>query len=82
MAKQNGIKDLIGSLVDKDGLKTEVTITLTNATLTKIVLALLASGATVIVIAHLLKTIMPNKQLSGLQTDLNQIQLTLKNHLQ
>ena len=48
MAEKRSIKDLIDGLVDKDGIKTEVTVTLTNQTLTKIVLALLASGATIV----------------------------------
>ena len=35
MTQKRSIKDLIDGLVDKDGIKTEVTVTLTNQTLTK-----------------------------------------------
>jgi hypothetical protein len=81
MAQKRNIKDLINGLVDKDGLKTEVTVTLTNQTLTKIILALLASGATIVVVAHITKNMFPNHQLSALQADISSIKSNLKKHL-
>lgn len=81
MAEKRSIKDLIDGLVDKDGLKTEVTVTLTNQTLTKIVLALLASGATIVIVAHITKNMFPNHQLTALQTDMSAIKSTLKKQL-
>jgi len=81
MPEKRSIKDLIDGLVDKDGLKTEVTVTLTNNTLTKIVLALLASGATIVVVAHITKNLFPNHQLTALQADISAIKSTLKKQL-
>tara|TARA_R110002050_G_scaffold63730_4_gene139149 strand:+ start:3508 stop:3750 length:243 start_codon:yes stop_codon:yes gene_type:complete len=80
MPEKRSIKDLINGLVDKDGLKTEVTVTLTNNTLTKIVLALLASGATIVIVAHITKNLFPNHQLTVLQADISAIKSTLKNN--
>ncbi|WP_339625490.1 hypothetical protein [uncultured Winogradskyella sp.] len=81
MPEKRSIKDLINGLVDKDGLKTEVTVTLTNQTLTKIVLALLASGATIVVVAHITKNLFPNHQLTALKADISAIKSTLKKQL-
>ena len=81
MTEKRSIKDLIDGLVDKDGLKTEVTVTLTNQTLTKIVLALLASGATIVIVAHITKNMFPNHQLATLQADISTIKSTLKKQL-
>ena len=75
------IKDIVSSLVDDDGIKTEVTLTMTNQTLTKIIIALLASGATIVLVAHLTKNMFPNHQLSLLTADINTIKETLKNQL-
>lgn len=63
MAQKN-IKDYLNALVDKEGLRTEVTITLTDDTLWKIIAALLAAGVGITVVAHLLKNMFPNKQLA------------------
>lgn len=55
-------KDYIDALVDKDGLRTEVTVRLTTNTLIKLVTALLAAGVGITLIAHLLKNAFPNRQ--------------------
>ena len=81
MAQKRSIKDLIDGLVDKDGIKTEVTVTLTNQTLTKIILALLASGVTIVIVAHITKNMFPNHQLAVLQADITSIKESLKKHL-
>ena len=81
MPEKRSIKDLIDGLVDKDGIKTEVTVTLTNQTLTKIILTLLASGATIVVVAHITKNLFPNHQLTALQVDISAIKSTLKKQL-
>ncbi|MHA7058481.1 hypothetical protein ACWGOQ_0014760 [Aquimarina sp. M1] len=75
------IKDIVSSLVDDDGIKTEVTLTMTNQTLTKIIIALLASGATIVLVAHLTKNMFPNHQLSLLTADIKTIKETLKKQL-
>lgn len=79
--QKRSIQNVINDLVDKDGFKTEVTITLTNQTLTKIVLTLLVSGATVLVMGHLLKSIFPNRQMTALHADIKQIKHLLKTPL-
>lgn len=53
MPQKRNIKGLLDSLVDKDGLKTEVTINITNRTLTRLSLTLLGTGIAIIVIAKL-----------------------------
>lgn len=79
MAKpKRNISDYLDALVDKDGLKTEVTITLTNETMGKIVLSLLASGIIVVTVSHLMKNYFPNRQLGSLQKQVYQIQKNLQ----
>lgn len=79
MAKsKRNISDYLDALVDKDGLKTEVTITLTNETMGKIVLSLLASGIIVVTVSHLMKNYFPNRQLGSLQKQVSQIQKNLQ----
>jgi len=75
------IKDIVSSLVDDDGIKTEVTLTMTNQTLTKVIISLLASGATIVLVAHLTKNMFPNHQLSLLTADIKTIKETLKKQL-
>ncbi len=77
MAKKN-IKDYLDALVDKEGLRTEVTLTLTDDTLYKIIAALLAAGVGIVVIAHLLKNMFPNKQLAENNELLREIKEGLK----
>ncbi len=67
MKQRRSIKNYLDALVDKDGLKTEVTITLTNETLLKIIGALLLSGVTVVMLSHLIKNAFPNMQLAAIQ---------------
>lgn len=65
MAEQKkNVKDYLDALVDKEGLRTDVTVTLTNETLWKIVGGLMATGVGIALIAHLLKNAFPNKQLA------------------
>lgn len=64
---------LLNALIDKDGIKTEVTLTITNATATKVALTLLISGVSLIVIAKLLKEVFPNKELTAIRSDVDEI---------
>lgn len=68
--KKRNLNNILDALVDKDGLKTEVTITLTNETLIKIIGAFLLSGITVMVVANLIKNHFPNAQLTTIQKQL------------
>ncbi len=68
--RNNGI---LNALIDKDGIKTEVTLTITNQSATKIALTLLISGVSLIVIAKLLKEVFPNKELTAIRSDLNEV---------
>lgn len=73
MSKKKSFSKIINSLVDDDGLKTEVTITMTDETLLKLILALLASGASVMLIYLVLKNQFPNKQLQIISNQINQM---------
>tara|TARA_R110000868_G_scaffold287540_3_gene547888 strand:+ start:406 stop:648 length:243 start_codon:yes stop_codon:yes gene_type:complete len=78
MAEQKkNVKDYLDALVDKEGLRTDVTVTLTNETLCKIVGGLMAAGVGIALIAHLLKNAFPNKQL----TENNRLLLEIKKGL-
>ena len=81
MRKTKRTKTLLERLVDDDGIKTEVTITLTNQTLTKLVVALLVSGVAIALIAHIIRTRMPNRQLAQIEKQVASIQTHLKQHL-
>jgi hypothetical protein len=64
--QKRNIKGLLDSLVDKDGLKTEVTINITNRTLTRLSLTLLGTGIAIIVIAKLAFELNTEKQIKSL----------------
>ena len=76
--KKRNLSGLLNSLIDQDGLRTEVTITLTNQTLLKIIIGLLVSGFAIVVVANLVKNFFPNAQLSVLEKEIIQIKQTLK----
>lgn len=78
MPEKKNIKTIIDKLIDKDGIKTEVTVTLTNETVTKIILALLASGLTLILVAQITKNLIANNQLTRITEELNTIKNNLK----
>lgn len=73
MKKKRSLNSIIDSLVDDDGLKTEVTITITDQTLFKVITALLSTGIGVILIHHLLKNQFPNQQLHQLTSEVSSI---------
>ncbi len=76
--KKRNLGSVLDALIDKDGIKTEVTITLTNQTLFKIIGGMLLSGIAVIVIANVLKNVFPNTQLEAIQKEVEQISKQLK----
>ncbi len=79
MAQQKrNIKNYLDALIDKDGIKTEVTITLTNQTLIKIVMSLLVSGIAVVMVSHLIKNYFPNMQLAAIQKEVIHLKKNLK----
>ncbi|WP_299212633.1 hypothetical protein [uncultured Dokdonia sp.] len=69
--KVNG--GILNALIDKDGIKTEVTLTITNQTATKVALTLLISGISLIVIAKLLKEVFPSKELTAIRSEVSEI---------
>ncbi len=77
MSTKRSLSSLIDSLVDKDGIKTEVTVTITDDTVKKIIVAFLASGISVVLLHHLLKNRFPNKQL----LQISETVLTIKKQL-
>lgn len=78
MPQKRSIKDLIDGLVDKNGLKTEVTIKLSSQTVTRIILASLVSGIAIVVIANLVKNFFPNHQLIAIEAEIKTIQSLIK----
>ena len=78
MAKQKkNIQDYLDALVDKEGLKTDVKITLTDESLWKLIGGLFLAGVSIALVANVLKNIIPNKHLAK-QT---QILLRIKDQL-
>lgn len=77
MSTKRSLSSLIDSLVDKDGIKTEVTVTITDDTVKKIIVAFLALGISVVLLHHLLKNRFPNKQL----LQISETVLTIKKQL-
>lgn len=77
MKNKRSLNNIIDSLIDKDGLKTEVTVTMTQDTLIKMVVALLASGIGIMLIHHLLKNSFPSKQLTELTSEVSFIKKQL-----
>jgi len=76
--KKRNLNNILDALVDKDGLKTEVTITLTNQTLLKIIAGMLLSGVAIILVANRSKNLFPNTQLTAIQREVINIKQTLK----
>ncbi|WP_299186654.1 hypothetical protein [uncultured Aquimarina sp.] len=76
--KKRNLNTLLDALVDKDGLKTEVTITLTNQTLLKIILGMLLAGVAIVVVANTVKNLFPNTQLVAIEQEVINIKQTLK----
>ena len=74
---KNFIKSL-NKLVDDDGLKTDVKITMTDETLWKIVGGLVLAGGGIAIIAHVAKNIFPNKHLEANTKVLLEIRDSLK----
>lgn len=66
-------KGILDNLIDKDGLKTEVTVSITNQTLSRSIIALLISGVSLMVIGLMVRQFFPNPQLMALQNELKQI---------
>lgn len=52
---KKGIKDYLDSLVDEDGLRTEVTVTLTNRTLLKVTLYLVGTSVISTIAIYMVK---------------------------
>ncbi|WP_281989707.1 hypothetical protein [Aquimarina aggregata] len=75
--KKRNLNNLLDALVDKDGLKTEVTITLTNQTLLKIIFGMLLSGVAIVVVANTVKNLFPNTQLAAIEKEVIKIKQTL-----
>lgn len=73
MSKKRSLNTILDSLIDDEGLKTEVTLTITDDTLIKVIVALLASGICVMLVNHLLKNQFPNRQLSGISKEVTSI---------
>ncbi|WP_029209624.1 hypothetical protein [Aquimarina agarilytica] len=75
MSQKRNLKSWIHNLVDEDGIKTEVTLEMDDEMLRKLVFAILGAGTGVILFHHLLKNTIPNRQLSSIQNQLQQLKI-------
>ncbi len=73
MSKKINIGHWLNNLVDENGVKTEVTLTMTDETLKQLIIALLGSGIAIVVLHHLLKNTFPNAQLRAIYNQINQL---------
>lgn len=56
--QKRGVKQVLDSLIDEDGLRTEVTVTLTNKTLLRVALYLVGTSIVSTVAIYTVKNIM------------------------
>lgn len=77
MASKRNITQYLDALVDKDGLKTELTITITTATLLRLSLTLLFTGISLVMIVKVLKAMYPDKSMQQLLTDVAAIKKSI-----
>lgn len=77
MSSKKSLNNILDSLIDDDGLKTEVTLTITDETLVKLIIAFVGSGIAVMMLNHVLKNQFPNRQLGHLSKEVS----TIKKHL-
>jgi hypothetical protein len=74
MAKdKKTVGDFLGSIVGDDGIKSDVNVEITTATVKKVVAALIIAGASIAVIAHGLKYVFRNKELKSIQREVTAI---------
>jgi len=66
-------KGILDKLIDKDGLKTEVTVSLTNQTLSRTITALLITGMSLMAIHLMIRQFFPNPQLVEIKNLINQM---------
>jgi len=52
MSSKKSLNNILDSLIDDDGLKTEVTLTITDETLVKLIIAFVGSGIAVMMLNH------------------------------
>lgn len=76
MSSKKSLNNILDSLIDDDGLKTEVTLTITDETLVKLIIAFVGSGIAVMMLNHVLKNQFPNRQLVHLSKEVS----TIKKH--
>ena len=79
MAKnKKNIQQYIDALIDDEGLKTEVKITMTDETLWKLIGGLILAGVGISLVAHIIKNLIPNKHLAENRAVLLEIRDALK----
>lgn len=77
MAEKRNLKNYLDALVDKDGIKTEVTITMTNQTMQKLIFGMIIAGLSLTLINKIIKVYFPDRQLIGIQSELQHIKSLL-----
>ena len=77
MSEKRKLSDYLDALIDDDGIKTDLSVTISKNDLERIAIVLIASGVAITLVWHLVKNIFHNRQLSTTNRQL----LEIKNHL-
>ena len=71
--KKTSLKGYLDRVLGEEGVKTDVSITLTTNTMITIVVGLVAAGACIAVIASILKNVIKNHQAEEIKTKMEVI---------
>ena len=66
-------KGILDKLIDKDGIKTEVTVSLNNQTLMRSIVALLIAGGSLMLMHLVIRQFFPNPELVAIKRLLTQM---------
>jgi len=78
MEQKKRFSEIINDVVGSEGIKSEVIITLTPETTTKIALLLIALGVSIGLTWHLMKNMVKNKQLLSIEGKILELQNFVK----
>ncbi len=60
------LSDYLENLLDEDGIKTDITLTIEQQTLLQLIAGMVIAGVSVLLIAQLFKVYFPNPQLTAI----------------
>lgn len=78
MEDKSKVRQWIDKVVGDDGIKTDLDITLTDASAAKLAIVIIGSGLVVALGSHLMRAMFRNKQLATIQQSLSNIEKQLK----